>query len=73
MNTISLVLSIFAIIWFFGGIFFFSWVWWGTLVKNIKLSVKKTKELAKILAMASALLAPFLIPIIVTAICLIAG
>jgi hypothetical protein len=80
MNTVSLILFIFTAIWTFGGLIMFSWLKWGTLIRKAKASKEKTKAAIentknwwKINAAGFGLLAPFLIPIIVTGICLLFG
>jgi hypothetical protein len=80
MNTVSLVLFIFTAIWTFGGIIMFSWLKWDTLVRKAKSSKEKTiaaainaREWCKINAAGFGLLAPFLIPTVVTLLCLFFG
>lgn len=81
MDNIGLIFYAFTLIWFFGGLIFFAYIKWETLsrkTKNAIITVKQTavttkqkgKEICKELFWGAALLSPFLIPIIVTLLCL---
>lgn len=77
VDQLATFFLIFAIIWFFGGLAFFGWLFNTRILRFIKktntlilLLIKKTKVIAKDLGWTALLLAPFSIPIVVTAICL---
>lgn len=73
METFILLWWIFLAAWFFGGIAFFTWIDWNRNVKRAKRAYHLAIEGAKMCGMAALMLAPFSIPIIVTAICLFFG
>jgi len=73
IDHISRFLFWFAAIWFFGGLAFFWWLFYARILRFIKKSLVTAKVVAKEVGWAAALLAPFSIPIAVTAICLYFG
>jgi len=73
MEVFLAVYYTFLFFWIFGGLALFAWV----RSYAIKQAYLKTKQVAKessiVAAQAAGMLAPFLIPVIVTIICLVAG
>jgi hypothetical protein len=63
----------FLFFWVFGGLALFAWL----RAYRIRQAYRKAKEVAKeasiVMVQAAGMLAPFLIPIIVSIICLVAG
>jgi len=68
---LSQVLFILGGAWFLLGIIFFSWLRITRLKRFIKKSVMFGKEVIIVIAQSAVLLAPFLIPIIVTILCML--
>jgi len=71
-NLSSIFLTL-AIIWFFGGLALFSWVYDQRILRFLKRTLETTKVVSKELGWAALMLAPFSIPIVVSAICLYFG
>jgi len=73
METFVFLIWLFTALWFFGGIAFFAWVDWTAHIRRAKRAYQLTIEGAKFTGMLLAMLAPFAIPIAVTAISLFFG
>lgn len=73
IENLSAILFTIAAVWFFGGLLFFAWIYDRRLLRFIKKTIAAAKAAAVDMSLAAMLLAPFLIPISVTALCLYFG
>lgn len=73
MDVFLAIYYAFLFIWFFGGLALFAWIRSYRIKKAYQRAKIVAKEASIVGVQAAGMLAPFLIPIIVTIICLVAG
>lgn len=72
--TINEILLTMLLIWGFGGLLFFSFIWLEQILSSLRRCFKKLKtEVLPAMQQAALLLSCFLVPLIITLICLLAG